>query len=77
MNIEDFKYHNYPSSLVRRYGVYTLDDNKEGIDKYVFDLKKSYVHNYLDQRRYERIDLIFPRREFSLGGRKLDDKRRK
>ena len=39
MNIEDFKYHNYPSSLVRRYGVYTLDDNKEGIDKYVFDLK--------------------------------------
>ena len=47
MNIEDFKYHNYPSSLVRRYGVYTLDDNKEGIDKYVFDLKKSYVHNYL------------------------------
>ena len=69
MNIEDFKYHNYPSSLVRRYGVYTLDDNKEGIDKYVFDLKKSYVHNYLDQRRYERIDLIFPRREFSLGGK--------
>ena len=32
-------------------------------------MKKSYVHNYLDQRRYERIDLIFPRREFSLGGK--------
>lgn len=69
MNIEDFKYHNYPSSLVRRYGVYTLDENKDGTDKYFFDLKKSYVHNYLDKRRFERIDLLFPRREFSLGGK--------
>lgn len=62
MNLEDYKYHNYPSSLVRKYGVYTLDEGKQGIDKYYFNLNESYVHNYLDNKRYQKFDLIFPKK---------------
>lgn len=58
MNLNDYSYHNYPSSLVRKYKIYTLEDNNQGIDKYVFNLQQSYVHNFLDKRRFERINLI-------------------
>ena len=47
MNLNDYSYHNYPSSLVRKYKIYTLEDNNQGIDKYVFNLQQSYVHNFL------------------------------
>ena len=63
MNLEDYKYHNYPSSLIRKYGVYTLDEGKQGIDKYYFNLNESYVHNYLDSKRFQKIDLIFPKKK--------------
>lgn len=60
MNLNDYSYHKYPSSLVRKYRIYTLNDNNQGIDKYYFNLQQSYVHNFLEKRRFERLNLLFP-----------------
>ena len=66
MNLNDYSYHNYPSSLVRKYRIYTLEDNNQGIDKYYFNLQQSYVHNFLDKRRFERINLLYPKNTKSI-----------
>lgn len=63
MDLYQYNYHNYPSSRVRKYDIFTLEDydKPEGEDKYYFNKKESYVHNYLNSSRMTKIDKIFPK----------------
>lgn len=63
MNINEFDYHKNPTEVVKRarrdisFGIFTLEDNEEGVDKYHYDLDRSYVFNYLPSSKRKKAGL--------------------
>lgn len=60
MKLADYEYKPISVSNVKKYSIHPLKDDIAGVDKYLYDFKSSYVHNYLPKFKALRYEKVYP-----------------